>query len=68
LEGYLIDPFERQIHVVAHDDTIENILAHLQCRAAVLVPINSTGDSVFVDENGLACQPKRCLTGNGSSR
>jgi len=71
MKGYLIDPYEKQITLVEHNGDLQDMYQALRCSIVEAVQITSTGDVVYVDEEGLlkdlSQQSFFKLTGPGAS-
>jgi hypothetical protein len=68
MKAYLIDPKERSITQVEHDDSdYKNISRAIDCDYFATIDINEHGDTIYVDDEGLLIQDVKymfCLDGN----
>lgn len=51
--AYLIDPFARTVTEVEHSGDYKQIYTLTDCETFTAVVINTAGDSVFIDDEGL---------------
>ncbi len=61
MKAYLIDPFEQSVRLVEHDNTWQDICYQTQCQVPAAVSIDSDGERVFVDKQGLQLSTEALL-------
>ncbi|MEO8628253.1 MAG: hypothetical protein ABI612_09150 [Betaproteobacteria bacterium] len=61
MKAYLIDPFEQSVRPVEHDNTWQDICRQMQCQTPTAVIIDSDGERVFVDKEGLQLSTEALL-------
>jgi hypothetical protein len=57
MKGFLINPFDRTITEVEYNGTLEHMYELVGCTDIEAVKITSTGDTVWVDGEGLLNDP-----------
>lgn len=53
MKALLIDPFQKTITEIEHDNSLEDIYRHTRCDTFTTVMIDRHGGTLFVDDEGL---------------
>jgi hypothetical protein len=61
MKGILIDPKNKSITEVEHDDSLQDIYMHTDCDCITTVRIDGR-DTIYVDDNGLFRNPQHFFT------